>query len=95
MANSKSSKKRIVQNQKRRLRNKIIKSKNRTLTKKFNSLVDSYISGGSNDDSKKEAITHLFKEVSAHTNSVWSKGVYKRNKASKITSQLQRKYNQL
>ena len=55
MANSLQAKKRIRQNEKSRIRNKSAKSEIRTLTKKFNALVESQDKAGAESVSRELA----------------------------------------
>ncbi len=76
MANIKSAKKRIKQNQKRRLRNKSYKSFLRTITKKYLR---------ENDPEKKK---DLLKEVYSAYDKAVSKGILHKNTASRKKSKL-------
>ena len=82
MANIKSAKKRILQNQKKAEINKFRKSRIRSGIKSLNKL----ISEKKKEDSRKGFLqleSRLFKEV--------SKGVYKKNTASRLISRLSQK----
>lgn len=82
MANIKSAKKRILQNQKKAEINKFRRSKIRSAIKSLNSL----IINKKKDDSKIKFLT-LESELSKAV----SKGIYKKNTASRIVSRLSQK----
>jgi len=82
MANIKSAKKRILQSQKKTEFNKFRKTRIRSVIKSLNSL----ISNKKKDDSRKSFLT-LESELSKAV----SKGVYKKNTASRIVSRLSQK----
>ena len=86
MAHTLSAKKRIRQNEKRRLRNKAYKTKMRTLTKKFIEAVNS------GDASLAEK---SFSSVSKEILKISSKGVIHKNQASRRISRLAKKLNSL
>ncbi|MGA1862284.1 30S ribosomal protein S20 [Deferribacter thermophilus] len=86
MANSLSAKKRIRQNEKRRLRNKSYKSMMKTYTKKFLMALES---GNIEEAEKKfnEAVKIIYK--------VHSKGVIHKNQAARRVSRLAKKLQAL
>lgn len=86
MANIKSSKKRILVAELRAARNKAIKSKVKTASKK----VELAITAGN----KEEAVLKLREAVSA-INKAKSKGVYHRNNAARKVSKLTKAVNTL
>ena len=83
MANIKSSKKRIVQNSKRYELNKNIKSRIRSSIKKIDSVTL--------DKKNKAEISNNFLKVESELAKSVSKGVYKKNTASRIISRLAKK----
>ena len=83
MANIKSSKKRIVQNAKRSELNKNIKSRIRSSIKKIDSVTL--------DKKNKAEISNNFLKVESELAKSVSKGVYKKNTASRIISRLAKK----
>ena len=86
MANIKSAKKRILQSQKKTEFNKFRKTRIRSVIKSLNSL----ISNKKKDDSRKSFLA-LESELSKSV----SKGVYKKNTASRIISRLSQKLKML
>ena len=86
MANIKSSKKRILVAELRAARNKAIKSKVKTASKK----VELAITAGN----KEEAVLKLREAVSA-INTAKSKGVYHKNNAARKVSKLTKAVNTL
>ncbi len=82
MANIKSAKKRIVQNIKRAEINKLRKSKIRSGIKKIHSL---------SSDKKKNEVGKQFIAVESELSKAVSKGVFKKNTASRIISRLSKK----
>ena len=82
MANIKSAKKRILQSQKKTEFNKFRKARIRTGIKSLNNL----ISNKKKDDSKKN-----FLALESELSKAVSKGVYKKNTASRIVSRLSQK----
>ena len=82
MANIKSAKKRILQSQKKTEFNKFRKSRIRSVIKSLNSL----ISNKKKDDSRKS-----FLALESELSKAVSKGVYKKNTASRIVSRLSQK----
>jgi len=82
MANIKSAKKRIIQNIKRAEINKLRKSRIRSGIKKAHSLLLG---------KKKEAISKQFLVVESELAKAVSKGVFKKNTASRIVSRLSKK----
>ena len=83
MANIKSSKKRIIQNAKRSELNKNIKSRIRSSIKKIDSVTL--------DKKNKAEISNNFLKVESELAKSVSKGVYKKNTASRIISRLAKK----
>ena len=82
MANIKSAKKRILQSQKKTEFNKFRKTRIRSGIKSLNNL----ISNKKKDDSKKS-----FLSLESELSKAVSKGVYKKNTASRIISRLSQK----
>ena len=82
MANIKSAKKRILQSQKKTEFNKFRKTRIRNGIKSLNNL----ISNKKKDDSKKS-----FLSLESELSKAVSKGVYKKNTASRIISRLSQK----
>ena len=82
MANLKSAKKRILQSQKKTEFNKFRKTRIRSVIKSLNSL----ISNKKKDDSRKS-----FLALESELSKAVSKGVYKKNTASRIVSRLSQK----
>ena len=82
MANIKSAKKRILQSQKKTEFNKFRKTRIRSAIKSLNSL----ISNKKKDDSRKS-----FLALESELSKAVSKGVYKKNTASRIVSRLSQK----
>ena len=82
MANIKSAKKRILQSQKKTEFNKFRKTRIRNVNKSLNSL----ISNKKKDDSRKS-----FLALESELSKAVSKGVYKKNTASRIVSRLSQK----
>ena len=82
MANIKSAKKRILQSQKKTEFNKFRKSRIRSVIKSLNTL----ISNKKKDDSRKS-----FLALESELSKAVSKGVYKKNTASRIVSRLSQK----
>jgi len=86
MANIKSAKKRILQNQKRTDINKYRRSRIRSGIKSLNSSLDKK----KKDDSRKS-----FLQIESLLSKAVSKGVYKKNTASRIISRLSKKLKML
>ena len=82
MANIKSAKKRILQSQKKTEFNKFRKTRIRSVIKSLNSL----ISNKKKDDSRKS-----FLALESELSKAVSKGVYKKNTASRIVSRMSQK----
>ncbi len=82
MANIKSAKKRILQSQKKTEFNKFRKTRIRSVIKSLNSL----ILNKKKDDSRKS-----FLALESELSKAVSKGVYKKNTASRIVSRLSQK----
>jgi small subunit ribosomal protein S20 len=76
-----SAQKRHRQSEKRRIRNKIIKTKVRNLTKVFMDSVSK---------SKKDEAESNFKSLSSLLDRAYQKGVYKRNNTARKKSRLHR-----
>ena len=86
MAHTKSSKKRVVLGERNRLRNQAIKSRVKTFVKKVLVAVES-----NNVDEAKAALSVSFKELDKAV----TKGVLKKNTASRTKSRLSLKVNKL
>lgn len=86
MAHTKSSKKRIVLGERNRLRNQAIKSRVKTFVKKVIAAVES-----NNVDEAKAALSVSFKELDKAV----TKGVLKKNTASRTKSRLSLKVHKL
>ncbi len=86
MANIKSAKKRILQSQKKAEFNKFIKSRVRSKAKKLFNLIDS-----KKKDEAKVNFLNFESEISKAT----SKGVYKKNTASRLISRISKKVKSL
>lgn len=85
MANSLSAAKRARQNTTRRARNAAIKSKLRTITKKFLKSIDRLTADAENAPT-------FYKAAIREWDRAWSKGVVKRNTASRHISRLTKKF---
>jgi small subunit ribosomal protein S20 len=86
VANIKSAEKRNRQNEKRRKRNKAVKSKIHTETRKLLSIID--------ENKQDEAVTQ-FKLVSGLLDSAAGKGVFHKNNAARKKSHLHKRLNQM
>ena len=86
LANIKSAKKRIKVIETKTLRNKMIKSKSKTLTKK----VLAAVAAGD-----KALATESFKETAAYLDKAASKGVYHKNTVARKISNLAKAVNTL
>lgn len=86
MAHTKSSKKRIVLGERNRLRNQAVKSRVKTFVKKVIAAVES-----NNVDEAKTALSVSFKELDKAV----TKGVLKKNTASRTKSRLSLKVQKL
>lgn len=86
MAHTKSSKKRIIIGERNRLRNQAIKSRVKTFVKKVLAAVDS-----KNIDDAKAALSVAYKELDKAV----TKGVLKKNTASRTKSRLATKVEAL
>ncbi len=86
MANSKQAEKRIRQNEKRRMRNKMAKSKIRTVTKKFEVAVHK---------KNKEAATEAFSEMVKLMDTAAGKGIYHKNTVARKKSRMAKLLNSL
>jgi small subunit ribosomal protein S20 len=84
MANIKSQKKRIITNERRRVRNKGVRTALRTYVKRFRQAVD-----GGNLDEAREAL----KVASRELDRAASKGVIHKNNAANRKSELARRLN--
>ena len=84
MANIKSAEKRVLINEKRRIRNKMLNSKLKTSIKRFNESLGS--------DNKEEMDVLLVKAIKTIDMSV-TKGIIHKNTAARKKSNLQRAYN--
>ena len=79
MGNNRTAEKRHRQNLKKRMRNRIIKSKVKTLTKEYIAKIDS--------NSKEEA-ENIYKTLSGYIDSAGIKGVFHKNNAARKKSRL-------
>ncbi len=86
MANSASAKKRIRQNEKRRKRNKRVRSLVRTAINKFEAALEA---------GDVEAAEEAFRGVESTLDRAVIKGVWPRNRASRKTSRLAARLNEL
>ena len=86
MANSKSAKKRIRQNAKRRERNKKVRTKMRTHVKQLEKALEA------GDLEKAE---QLFPNAESQLDRAVSKGIIPKNRAARKTGRLARRLNQL
>ncbi len=86
MPNTKSALKNLRKSEKRRLRNKAIKSATKTYIKKFLKLLEA---------GKTEEARVFLSEVYKRVDMAASKGVFHKNKAARIKSRLTQKLNQL
>jgi len=85
MPHTKSAKKRVRQNEKRRLYNKSVKSRIKTLIGRFQERIES---------GNLEEARELFKSVTSSLHSAVRKGVLHRNTASRKISRLARVLNE-
>lgn len=86
MPNTKSALKNLRKSEKRRLRNKAIKSTTKTYIKKFLKLLES---------GKVEEAKAFLNEVYKRVDMAVSKGVFHKNKAARIKSRLTQKLNRI
>ena len=86
MAHSKSAKKRIKQNEKRRLRNKAAKSRMRTQTKKVLKMMQR--------GEKPEIVTKEFQIAISLFDKTAKKGIIHTGQSDRRKSRLQKKFNQ-
>lgn len=86
MANTKSAKKRIKQNEKARIRNKAIRTHARTVLKQFTHLLTTKSS--SNEAELSEQLKHVEQTLDKAT----SKGVFHKNKTARLKSRVYKKY---
>ncbi len=86
MPHHKSAAKRMRQAKKRRLRNRMWKSKLKTFEKKFRTLIS---------EKKIEEAKDFFKEVAALFEKASNKGIIHRNKAARKISRLHRLLNKV
>ncbi len=86
MANIKSAKKRIIQTRKKTEFNRFIKSRVRTKIKKIFSLIES---------KKKDEVKSNFLSFESDVSKALSKGVFKKNTASRLISRLSKKVKNL
>jgi len=77
----KSAKKRMKQEEKRRERNKAIKSYIKNLRKKTLTLLSS-------ENPKKEEVLESLNYFKSQVDKTWAKGVFKRNKSSVVKSKI-------
>ena len=88
MANHKSALKRIRQNEKRRIRNKDVRSNVRTTVKKFDAAITAAIEGGN-----FEAAEQLCRKAESDLHRAVSKGVMPRARAARKSSRLALRLN--
>ncbi|MEN3203133.1 MAG: 30S ribosomal protein S20 [Atribacterota bacterium] len=86
MPNTKSALKNLRKSEKRRLRNKAIKSATKTYIKKFLKFLES---------GKVEEAQAFLSEVYKRVDMAVSKGVFHKNKAARIKSRLTQKLNRI
>lgn len=86
MPNTKSALKNLRKSEKRRLRNKAVKSATKTYIKKFLKLLES---------NKVEEARAFLSEVYKRVDMAVSKGVFHKNKAARIKSRLAQKLNRV
>lgn len=86
MANSKSAKKRVLINERNRVRNQAVKTRVKTMTKKVLAAVET-----ADVEAAKAALTVAYKEFDKAV----TKGVLKKNTASRKKSRLAAKVNAL
>lgn len=86
MPNTKSALKNLRKSEKRRLRNKAVKSATKTYIKKFLKLLES---------GKVEEAQTFLSEVYKRVDMAVSKGVFHKNKAARIKSRLAQKLNRI
>lgn len=86
MANIKQQKKRVLTNEKRRLRNKSIRSATRTETRKFREAVES---------GDKAAAEAQLRVASRKLDKAVTKGVFHRNAAANKKSNMARAFNKM
>lgn len=86
MPNTKSALKNLRKSEKRRLRNKAVKSTTKTYIKKFLKLLES---------GKVEEAQAFLSEVYKRVDMAVSKGVFHKNKAARIKSRLAQKLNRV
>jgi small subunit ribosomal protein S20 len=84
MPNTKSAWKNLRKSEKRRLRNKSVKSSTKTYVKKFLALLNS---------GKPEEARTFLSEVTKRVDMAASKGVFHKNKAARIKSRLAQRLN--
>ena len=77
----KSAKKKMHQDEKRRERNKAVKTYMKNLKKKTLTLIGS-------EKANKEDITKALDFYKSQLDKAWAKGVYKRNKSSRLKSRI-------
>lgn len=85
MPNIKSAKKRVRQNEVRNERNKALRTFMKNLHKKT-------IVAISGEESKKESALQALNHYKSQVDKAWSKGIYKRNKASRLVSKMDNFY---
>ncbi len=91
MAHSAQAKKRIRQNEVRRLRNKSAKSEIKTLTKRLEGLIES----SGSDDGAKDAARELLPTLVSKLDKAGRRNVYHRNTVARKKSQIARLVNSL
>ena len=82
----KSAKKRVRQADKRRIRNRALRTFMKNLRKKTYTVIEVGEMG-------KEDISKVVSNYKAKVDKAWTKGLYKRNKASRLKSAMDRAFN--
>ncbi len=85
MPNIKSAKKRVRQSEKSRIRNRVVRSYIKNLRKKTIEVLNS------KDVTKADALKAIT-EYQTKVDQTWSKGVFKRNKSSRLVSKMNALY---
>jgi small subunit ribosomal protein S20 len=83
MPQHKSAQKRVRQNEKRRLRNRIHRSRMRTMMKKLRSATD------------RDQAAPLLNDIKAYLDRLAAKGIIHRNKAANYKSEMEKRVNSL
>lgn len=82
----KSAKKRVRQSEKRRIRNKALRTFMKNLRKKTYAVIEV-------GEMSKEDTANVVSNYKAKVDKAWTKGLYKRNKASRLKSAIDKTYN--